>query len=205
MGSEWAASRQGAIKRWANVLIFVGVIAAGASGLLVSRVYTAQRAAAQPQVALDRVASAAQARRTPDTHGAPQSGSGFIRIPELSLSAPITNGIGAIDLVEGVGHIPGSAVAGGLGTMGLAGHRDTFFRALQRTRVGMEIFVTGDGGTYRYRVDRIDVVDPSRVDVLFTQQEPKLVLVTCYPFTYVGAAPQRFVVTAHLISLLPGP
>jgi sortase A len=128
---------------------------------------------------------------------------GRIQIPALGLSAPITTGVGKIELIEGVGHIPGTALAGGLGTMGLAGHRDTFFRSLRHISPGMQIRVTGEGGTYRYVVDATEVIFPKQVEVLDTGSRPQLVLVTCYPFHYIGAAPQRFVVQAHLLSLLP--
>jgi sortase A len=128
---------------------------------------------------------------------------GRIQIPKLGLSAPITTGVGRNELIEGVGHIPGTAVAGGLGTMGLAGHRDTFFRALRRISPGMQIRVTGDTGTYRYIVDTTKVIWPEQVDVLDAGSQPRLILVTCYPFHYIGAAPRRFIVQAHLLSLDP--
>jgi sortase A len=128
---------------------------------------------------------------------------GRIQIPQLGLSAPITSGIGRIELIDGVGHIPGTALAGGLGTMALAGHRDTFFRPLRRIAPGMQIRVTGADGTFRYQVDSTRIVTPEQVEVLETGHRPLLVLVTCYPFHYIGAAPRRFIVEAHLVSLLP--
>ena len=130
---------------------------------------------------------------------------GKIQIPRLRLSAPITTGVGKVELIEGVGHIPGTAFAGGLGTMGLAGHRDTFFRPLRGIQPGMQIRVTGTSGTYRYQVDSTRIVTPEQVDVLETGSEPRLILVTCYPFHYIGAAPKRFIVQAHLVSLIPDP
>ena len=128
---------------------------------------------------------------------------GRIEIPGLALSAPITAGVDRIDLIEGVGHIPGTAVAGGLGTMGLAGHRDTFFRGLRHITPGMQIRISGHEGSYRYQVDSVQIVSPEQVEVLETGSRPKLVLVTCYPFSYMGAAPRRFIVQAHLLSLNP--
>ncbi len=128
---------------------------------------------------------------------------GRISIPQLRLSAPITTGVGKTELIEGVGHIPGTAEAGGLGTMGLAGHRDTFFRPLSQIAKGMEIHVTGEDGTYSYQVDSTRIVTPEQVEVLETGSEPRLILVTCFPFHYIGAAPKRFIVQAHLVSLIP--
>lgn len=126
---------------------------------------------------------------------------GTIRIPQLGLSAPVTNDVNNIELIRGVGHIPGTAFAGGLGTVGLAGHRDTFFRDLRRIRPGMRILFSDPSGSYQYDVESIRVVEPSEVRVLEIQAKPKLVLVTCYPFLFVGAAPQRFIVTAGLRSV----
>jgi sortase A len=143
---------------------------------------------------------------SPEKNTTSQSGSsviGEIRIPQLSLAAPITDGIGRIELIRGIGHIPGTAFPGGLGTMGLAGHRDTFFRPLRRVTPGMSIRVTGESGTYRYQVDSTEIVSPEKVSVLNIGSQPKLVLVTCYPFNFLGAAPLRFVVHAHLLSLAP--
>ncbi len=163
------------------------------------RVHAADRAAA---VFVAKLGPLMHARTGVITDN-PSDVMGQIQIPALGLSAPITTGVGRIELIEGVGHIPGTALAGGLGTMGLAGHRDTFFRALRRISPGMQIRVTGESGTYRYVVDAIKVILPEQVEVLDAGSRPKLVLVTCYPFHYIGAAPRRFVVQAHLLSLLP--
>jgi sortase A len=59
-------------------------------------------------------------------------------------------------------------------------------------------------GTHIYRVQRTDVVEPSDVWVLDSTGEPVLTLVTCYPFTYVGPAPDRFIVRALLAPSEPG-
>jgi sortase A len=180
-------------------LLFTGGMAAlvycASAGL---RVYAADRAAA----AFTENTGPSHARADATAHR-PSDVMGRIQIPALGLSAPITAGVGRIELIEGVGHIPGTALAGGLGTMGLAGHRDTFFRALKRISPGMQIRVTGESGTYRYVVDTTKVIFPEQVEVLDAGSRPKLVLVTCYPFHYIGAAPQRFVVQAHLLSVLP--
>ena len=127
---------------------------------------------------------------------------GNIRIPALKLTAPITKGIESISLIRGVGHIPGTALPGGLGTMALAGHRDTFFRGLGRIKPDMLILVRDASGSYTYSVDRTEIVTPDQVRVLDIVERPQLVLVTCYPFEFIGAAPKRFIVHAHLVSVL---
>jgi sortase A len=97
-----------------------------------------------------------------------------------------------------VGHIPGTALPGDSGNVGLAAHRDTFFRRLRDIRPDDEIVLTTPDGTFRYTVEGTKVVEPGDVWVLDPTEEPALTLVTCYPFTYVGSAPQRFIVRAPL-------
>ena len=128
---------------------------------------------------------------------------GLLEIPKIGLSVPVTAGIESSSLLRGVGHIEGTAYPGGLGTLGLAGHRDTYFRPLRHIALGMDIRVTDHSGTYHYQVDTTEIVTPEHVDVLAIRERPELTLVTCYPFDYVGAAPQRFIVHAHLLSASP--
>ncbi len=125
---------------------------------------------------------------------------GWLEIPALSLSVPVMSDFEPNSLLRGVGHIQGTAMPGGLGTMGLAGHRDTYFRPLRRIALGMRIDVTDGSGTYHYEVDSTEIVTPEQVRVLDIQDRPSMTLVTCYPFDYVGAAPKRFIVYAHLLS-----
>lgn len=128
---------------------------------------------------------------------------GRIDIPALHLTAPIAADYDPGSLRKGVGHIRGTAMPGGLGTVGLAGHRDSFFRPLRNVKRAMEIRLTDRTGTFRYGVDSTEIVTPERVDVLDAGAEPGLTLITCYPFDYVGSAPKRFIVHAHLISVVP--
>ncbi len=128
---------------------------------------------------------------------------GKISIPALNLSVPIVEGLTRQDLLRGVGHVSGSAIAGGLGNMALAAHRDTFFRPLRNVKADMDVYVSSSTGTYNYKIDRTEIVSPEQVNILEIGSVPQLTLITCYPFNYIGAAPQRFIVHAHLTSLLP--
>jgi sortase A len=128
---------------------------------------------------------------------------GRVEIPALHLEVPITAGVETKSLLRGVGHVQGTALPGGLGTMVLAGHRDTYLRPLERIRVGMDIRVTEGSGVFHYVVDRWEVVTPDEVESIAIKQTPELALVTCYPFHYIGPAPKRFIVHAHLASLIP--
>ena len=95
-----------------------------------------------------------------------------------------------------VGLLPGSAHPGQSGNIVLAGHRDTFFWPLQDIERGDQIRIVEPQRTYRYRVDSIRVVDPNETSALASKGVEELTLVTCYPFRYVGPAPQRFIVSA---------
>ena len=121
-------------------------------------------------------------------------------IAALHLSVPVVEGDSTGSLLRGAGHLAGTAVPGGLGNLVLAAHRDTFFRPLQGVRPGMVAVVTDSHGHWRYTVDSTEIVTPDRVDLLGIGNVPEMTLVTCYPFHYIGAAPQRFIVHAHLVS-----
>jgi sortase A len=123
---------------------------------------------------------------------------GRVEIPRLGVSAVVRSGSDARTLRLAVGHIPGTAFPGDVGNVGLAGHRDTFFRRLRDIETGDEIRMTTPDGVFSYRVERTDIVNPEDVWVLDHTPHPALTLVTCYPFNYIGSAPQRFIVRAAL-------
>lgn len=121
---------------------------------------------------------------------------GRVDIPRVGVSAIVREGDDTITLRHAIGHIPGTALPGQPGNAGLAGHRDTFFRGLKRIRVGDRIRLTTANGVLAYTVRHTSVVDPSDVSVLSPTDRPTLTLVTCYPFSYIGSAPRRFIVQA---------
>ena len=123
---------------------------------------------------------------------------GRIEIPRLWLSAITREGADAGTLRRAVGHVPSTALPGQAGNAAFAGHRDTFFRKLRDVKEGDEIVFTTPAGTHRYVVSDLRVVPPSDVSVLEPTARPVLTLVTCYPFNYIGSAPQRFIVRASL-------
>ena len=129
----------------------------------------------------------------------PRSGEpvGRIEIPRLHLSVMILEGASPMILRVAAGHINGTALPGTKGNIGIAAHRDTFFRPLREVRGGDKVLITTSYGTFRYAVDAIEIVDPTAVQVLRQTRDPQLTLVTCYPFTYVGSAPKRFIVHAR--------
>lgn len=124
---------------------------------------------------------------------------GQLDIPRIGVRAIILEGDDDHTLRFGVGHIPGTALPGEQGNISLAGHRDSFFRPLLNIRRDDQIRLTTFEGFRDYRVDWIRVVKPQEVKVLKPAGQPTLTLITCYPFHYVGSAPERFVVRAHRI------
>jgi sortase A len=104
-------------------------------------------------------------------------------------------------LRRAVGHIPETALPGEIGNAGLAGHRDTFFSGLRNVRRGDRIIVTTPGSIAHYEVRSTRIVEPTDVAVLAPTPTSTLTLVTCYPFNYLGAAPQRFIVHAELTGI----
>ena len=126
---------------------------------------------------------------------------GRLEIPRLHLSTMVVEGIGQTTLRRAVGHIPGTALPGQTGNVGVAGHRDTFFRGLKDLKAKDEIRLSTLSGDFQYEVESLLIVEPDNVEALEPSSENMLTLVTCYPFFYVGAAPERFVVRARQVSL----
>lgn len=124
---------------------------------------------------------------------------GRIEISRVGLTAIVQEGVNEGTLRRAVGHFPGTALPGQRGNVALAGHRDTFFRGLRQIRKDDEITLTTLSGAYRYRVESTQVVEPEATEVLDEAANEMLTLVTCYPFNFVGSAPQRFIVRAYRI------
>ena len=137
------------------------------------------------------------------TAPAPHSMIGRLEIPRLKLAVMVREGADESTLSRAVGHIPGTALPGRIGNVGLAGHRDTFFRKLRNIRANDTIELQTTGGTYRYIVQSTRIVTPRDVSVLKASGGETLTLVTCYPFYYVGSAPKRFIVHATQIAASP--
>jgi sortase A len=125
---------------------------------------------------------------------------GEIELTRIGVTAMILEGTDDRTLRRAVGHIPGTPLPGQPGNVAIAGHRDTFFRALRDVRQDDEITLMTLEGSYRYRVDSISVVGPEDTQVLNNSGGDILTLVTCYPFYFVGPAPRRFIVRAQRIS-----
>lgn len=121
---------------------------------------------------------------------------GVLDISSLRLQVPVLEGTDDLTLDRAVGHIRGTASLGESGNIGIAGHRDGFFRVLKDIHVGDAIDLHSQRGTSHYLVDEIQIVPPNDVSVLEARAKPSLTLVTCYPFYLVGSAPLRYIVHA---------
>jgi sortase A len=138
---------------------------------------------------------AAKSERAP-TRVAPGGLVGMLDVPRLQLSTPVVEGDDDRTLKRAVGHLPDTPMPWESGNSALAGHRDGLFRPLKDVKVGDEIRFRTTRDEFIYRVTKTSIVDPDEVSVLAHQPQATLTLITCYPFYYVGSAPQRFIVHA---------
>lgn len=120
-----------------------------------------------------------------------------VRIPRLDLSVVVAEGTTSGVLRRAAGRLGRSAAPGSDGNVVVAAHRDSFFRPLEHVEIGDEVMLDGPEGSDVYTVEWTRVVDPSALEVTENPGYPALTLVTCYPFRYLGSAPQRFIVRAR--------
>lgn len=121
-------------------------------------------------------------------------------IDRLDLKVPVYNGTDEVNLNRGAGRIKGTAWIDSPGNLGIAGHRDGFFRVLKDVEVGDSIEMLTHNGHSEFVVSSITITDPADVSVLAPTDNPSITLVTCYPFYFVGHAPKRFIVKGDLLS-----
>jgi sortase A len=124
----------------------------------------------------------------------------ILRIEKVKLEAPVLEGTDELTLNRGLGHIAGTGLPGEEGNIGIAGHRDGFFRVLKDVGRGDTIELLRLERKDIYIVDQIELVSPEDISVLRPRSAPSLTLVTCYPFYFIGSAPQRFIVHASRVS-----
>ncbi|MDN4593963.1 class D sortase [Polycladomyces subterraneus] len=134
---------------------------------------------------------------------APRTGETFgqLVIPRIGAILPIVEGTDEDQLAKGVGHLRGSALPGVTGNAVLSGHRDTVFRRMGEVKKGDLLVVRTEAGTFTYRVQKMWVTKPTDLSVLASKPTPTLTLTTCYPFGYIGSAPDRYIVEAVLIRI----
>jgi sortase A len=187
---------KGALRTGEQVLVVAGflLLAFGIAEVVLANLYqVAERGQFSGSIAPEN----GDARIARPTVG---SAIGMIEIRRISLSAIIVEGDGDKQLELAAGHVRGTAFPGEPGNVGIAGHRDTVLRALRLVRKNEEIVVSTRRGQFTYRVSSTQIVQPGATHVLFPTKSEVLTLVTCYPFYFVGPAPQRFIVRADRLA-----
>jgi sortase A len=177
------------------------MLAAGLALLSLVAVVTVQARFYQAEAKhlLEHEIQAARASKIPRPKAPLKEGEvlGRLDIPRLGVSVAVLQGTSSRILRLGTGHIESTSLPGEGGNSGIAGHRDTFFRALRSIHMDDEIQLQTPTGLFHYEVDWAKVVTPDDISVLAPSTESALTLVTCYPFQFLGAAPKRFIVRAH--------
>jgi sortase A len=161
-----------------------------------------------------RIALHAAATAVPDQTVAelssanPTSGSAsplaLLKIARLGLEVPVYAELNERNLNRGAAHVAGTAPPGARGNSAIAAHRDGYFRVLQTVAIGDLVELDLGGGSERYRVSALSIVEPTDLSPLDASDTAALTLITCYPFFFVGSAPQRFIVRAERIPPDPG-
>jgi sortase A len=186
------------LRTWLEwTLLGVGIGCVGTVGLVSLEAYRFERSQA---AAFDRSATATPDRTVPTKPG---SLVGLLSVPRVGLSTAVVEGDDSKSLKLSAGHLPDTPWPWQPGNSAIAAHRDGRFRALRKIKVGDEVRLRTSHGELRYQVRELSIVEPDDLSVLAPHEKPTLTLITCYPFTYVGNAPQRFIVRAERLASAP--
>lgn len=192
-----------ALLRWTERgLIAIGVgLAAWCAAILVEAQFHQTAPMTPPLTVTQTVLPGDSGDAKASTAPAPAGGVllGRLEAPSVKLSTAVLEGSDDATLSRGSGHIEDTPFPGQPGNVGIAGHRDTTFRALRNIHVGDTLEYKTADRRYRYRISQTMIVGPDDVYVLDPTPRPALTLVTCYPFEFVGHAPRRFIVRADLV------
>jgi sortase A len=189
-----------ALRAASYTLLVAGILALGYAGYAVLDQYWYQEAETSK---FETVSPTAEPRAIKVARIADGGVIGEIEVHRLGLKAIVVQGDSERLLRRAVGHLPETALPGEAGNVALAGHRDGLFRPLSNVQPGDSITFSTPNREFQYQVEWTAVVPPTAVGVIQPTSEPALTLVTCFPFYYVGAAPERFVVRARIIAVAP--
>lgn len=202
MSQEGGAQTRRVLRAAYYVLLATGILALGYAGYAVLDLYWYQGV---ETTKFETVSANAEPRPIEAMPIADGGVIGEIEVPRLGLKAIVVQGDSEKLLRRAVGHLPETALPGEVGNVALAGHRDGLFRPLRHVRPGDLITLRTPEREFQYQVEWTAIVPPTAVRVIQPTSEPALTLVTCFPFYFVGAAPERFVVRAHKISIARAP
>jgi sortase A len=124
---------------------------------------------------------------------------GALSIPKINQSLPILHGTDEDELEKGVGHYAKSVLPGELDNSVLSGHRDTVFRRLGELEKGDLLIVETRAGVFTYQIYSIRIVDQNDTSVIVPSDRAILTLSTCYPFNFIGDAPERYILVSNLV------
>jgi sortase A len=198
-GTRRARSNRRSVRllRWVECLFLIsGAAALGWALFIVTDAYVVQRIARATLESTPRVKTPLSTSSDAPSRLARGTPLAELSIPRVGLSAVILHGSDARTLRLGLGHIENTPLPGESGNVAIAGHRDSFFRPLRNVRVGDDILLDTPEGRVHYRVSSFRVVNSHEVSVIGPTKDATLTLVTCYPFWFIGEAPDRFVVHA---------
>ena len=125
---------------------------------------------------------------------------GVLTIPKLQKTLPIYEGVGEESLKNGIGHIPSTPIPGQKSNAVLAGHRDTYLLGLDHLKNGDSLITTIQDKSFIYKIKKIRIVDKDDKTVIVPKPRSTLTIITCYPFNFIGPAPQRYIVEAERLT-----
>lgn len=195
--SRWASWLERTL--WTVSLLCLGIAGWSWADARLYQMRTRELVAAVEQLEKASVPGAGDSAESVEPAASEGTPIALLEIPRLGLSAVVAEGTSKRVLSRAVGHLPESARPGGSGNIALAAHRDSFFRPLEQIQTGDLVILESAAGRDRYVVEWTDIVGPRDVEMVDATAYPALTLVTCYPFRYVGNAPQRFIVRARLL------
>lgn len=185
------------------VIIAVGLLITGYGGLKLidtnmkteQTLKEAKLAAEKPQEASNAKQSAGQAGNKASFKPETGQASGILEIPKINAELPIVEGTDADDLEKGVGHYKDSYYPDENGQIVLSGHRDTVFRRTGELEKGDQLRILLSYGDFTYEIVKTKIVDKDDTSIITLQHEKEeLIITTCYPFSYVGNAPKRYII-----------
>ena len=194
--------------RWLSyLLVIAGGAALGWCAAILTDAYLAQRSAREQLASMPRAASTPSVvlpapALPPPSSAVVKAGTPLaeLSIPRIGLSVVVLQGSDTDTLRAGPGHIETTPLPGESGNVAIAGHRDSFFRPLRNVQVGDDILLDTPTARVHYRVSSYSVVNSSEVSVLRPTTDNMLTLVTCFPFQFIGSAPDRFIVRANFVA-----
>lgn len=193
------------LKYIGNLLIIAGIVFIGIFGYQLVKTGELQESAlAEAEEKIENADVQAKQQQdsgsaSPPEDFAVETGDAFatLEIPKLDKTLPVVEGTNPDDLDKGVGHLDSSVLPGEGEQILLSGHRDTVFRNFDQIEIGDQFIVNMPYETFTYEIRETEIVPEDDTSVIGSMGEEVLVVTTCYPFHFVGAAPDRFVAYAY--------